>query len=74
VKDHATPRHPGPFRFSGTGGEFGAIIVALGFVVMGLVGLPIAKFFLVGAILLGVGVAILFRIFRKKPLFPNRFF
>jgi len=58
----------------GIGGESAAIIVALGFVVLGLVGLPTAKFFLLAAILLGVGVAIVFRMFRKKPLFPNHFF
>jgi hypothetical protein len=34
-------------------GEFGGILVAGGFVVLGLVGLPIAKWFLLGALLLG---------------------
>ena len=51
-----------------------AVMVAVSFVALGLAGLPIAKFFLLGAVLMGVGVAILFRVFRKKPLFPNRFF
>ena len=41
------------------------IIVAIGFVVMGLVALPIAKFFLLGAVLLGIAVAILFHFTRK---------
>ena len=51
-----------------------AILVAVCFIVLGLVALPIFKFFLGGGILLGVGVAILFRALRKKPLFPSRFF
>jgi hypothetical protein len=47
------------------GGESAAIIVAIGFVVMGLVGLPVAKFFLVGAVVLGIGLAMLFHFTRK---------
>jgi hypothetical protein len=43
-------------------------------VTLGLIGLPLAKFFLLGAILLGAGVAILLRVFRKKPLFPDRIY
>ena len=74
MKDHSTAKHPGPFRIAQAGGEFGALIVAVGFVYMGLTGLPIAKFFLAGALLIGGAVAILFRVFRKKPLFPDHFF
>jgi len=51
-----------------------AIMVALCFVVLGLVALPIAKFFLLAAILLGIGIAVIFRIMAKKPLLPERFF
>jgi len=58
----------------GIGGESAAIIVAIGFVTLGLVGLSIAKYFLLAAIVVGIGLAVLFRFFRKKPLFPNRFF
>ncbi len=74
VKDRGTPRHPGPFRFMGIGADSTAILVALCFIALGLAGLPIAKFFLLGAILVGAGIAILFRVFGKKPLFPKRFF
>ncbi len=74
MKDHSTPRHPGPFRITGIGGEAAAVILAVGFLVMGLVSVPIAKFFLLGAALVGIGIAILFRSLRKKPLFPKRFF
>ena len=59
-------RHPGPMRLMpNVGGESAAIIVAIGFVVMGLVGLPVAKFFLVGAVVLGIGLAMLFHFTRK---------
>ena len=74
VKHDETDRHPGPMRFMTVGGEGAAIIVAISFVVLGLVSVPLAKFFLLGAILLGIGVAILFRFIRRKPLFPTRFF
>jgi hypothetical protein len=52
-------------RLMGMGGEAPAIILAIGFVVMGLVGLPTAKFFLAGAVALGLGFAILFHFIRK---------
>jgi len=52
-------------RFMHAGGEAPAIILAIGFVVMGLVGIPVAKFFLIGAVVLGIGVAILFHFIRK---------
>jgi hypothetical protein len=45
--------------------ESAGIIVALGFVVMGLVGVPIAKWFLIGAIVLGGGVALVLRLTRR---------
>jgi hypothetical protein len=74
VKDHGTSPHPGPFRIPKLAGEFDAVMIAVGFIALGLAGLPIAKFFLLGAILFGAIVALLFRFFRRKPLFPNRFF
>lgn len=61
-------------QFMRIGGESAAIIVAIGFVILGLAGLSIAKFFLLGAIVLGCGIALLLHLFRKKPLFPNKFF
>jgi hypothetical protein len=47
------------------GGEAPAIMLAIGFVVMGLVGVPLAKVFLVGAIVLGTGFATLLHFVRK---------
>jgi hypothetical protein len=66
VKDHGTPRHPGPWRVMPTDAEIAGFIVAIGFVVMGVVGIPIIKFFLFGAVLLGGAVALLLRFSRKK--------
>jgi len=45
--------------------EFAGLLVAVGFVVMGLVSMPIATWFLLGVLLLGVGVALLLRYIRK---------
>jgi hypothetical protein len=66
VKHHDMDRHPGPMRIMpNVGGESAAIIVAIGFVVLGLVGLPVAKFFLLGAIVVGISVAIFLHFIQK---------
>jgi hypothetical protein len=64
MKRHETKPHPGPFRFVRVDAEFIGLVVALGFVVMGVVSIPIAKWFLLGALLLGAGVALLLRLVR----------
>jgi hypothetical protein len=46
--------------------ESAGIIIAIAFVVLGVVGLPIGKWFLLGAVGLGAVVAIGFRIARKS--------
>ncbi len=75
MKDHNTPPpHPGPFRIASVGGEFGAIIVAIGFVLLGLTGLDLGPGFLLVATILGIGIAILLHFVHKKPLFPKQFF
>ena len=57
--------HPGitmhKIPVAGTGG----LIFAVGIVVLALLGLPIAKWFLIGAVILGVGVVGILRLFRK---------
>jgi hypothetical protein len=62
MKQYDSARHPGPLRVMRAG-----IIVAVAFVVLGLVGLPIAKWFLLGAVVLGAAVALLLRFTRKEP-------
>jgi hypothetical protein len=66
MKHRDPSRHPGVMRFMRVDAEFAGILVAVGFVVMGVVGIPIVKWFLLGAIVLGAGVALLFRLVRKS--------
>jgi hypothetical protein len=64
-----TPKpHPGPFRFMRVDAEFAGIMIAVGFTIMGLVGLPIAKWFLLAAIALAVLVATILHFGKKHDL------
>lgn len=53
MRRHQADPHPGPFRIPQVDAEFAGILVALGFVVMGIVAIPIVKWFLLGALVLG---------------------
>jgi hypothetical protein len=66
MKDHDANRHPGPWRVMKVDSEFAGLLVAVGFLVMGLVSMPIATGFVLGAITLGVVVALLLRFTPKK--------
>ena len=69
-----TPKpHPGPFRFMRADAEFAGIIIAVGFTIMGLVGLPIAKWFLLAAIALASVVAFILHFTKKQDLLMLRF-
>lgn len=59
MKDHSTEPHPGPFRIPHVDAEIAGILVAAGFVVMGVVALPLAKWFLLAAIILGGAFALM---------------
>ena len=65
MKHPAPERHPGPWRVMQVDSEFAGLLVAVGFVVMGAVGLDIGKWFVLGALGLGVAVALLLRFTRK---------
>ncbi len=65
MKQHATTPHPGPFRIPRVDAEVAGILVAVGFVVMGVVAIPIVKWFLLGAMVLG-GVFALVRHLAKR--------
>jgi hypothetical protein len=65
MKQHDGARHPGPMRVMRVDAEFAGILVAIAFIVLGLVSLPMAKWFFLGALVLGVGVALLLRFTRK---------
>jgi len=59
------PKHPGPFRGMQVDSEFAGLLLAAGFLVMGAVGLDIGKFFVLGAIGVGVVVAVVLRVMRR---------
>ncbi len=58
--------HPGPMRVMAVDAEFASVLIAVGFVLLALVGLPIAKWFLLGTVMLGTAIALLFRVVRKN--------
>ena len=64
MKHREVNRHPGPMRVLQVDAEFAGFLVAIGFVVLGLVGLPIGKWFLLAALALGVLVACCLRFIR----------
>ena len=66
MKDRDASRHPGPFRIMQVDSEIAGLLVAVGFLVMGFVSMPIATWFVLGAITLGVIVALLLRFTPKK--------
>ena len=66
MKNRDPNHHPGPFRGMHVDSEFVGLLLAAGFLVMGAVGLNIGKFFVLGALALGVVVALLLRLTRKS--------
>lgn len=65
VKVERPTPHPGPFRFIKADPEWFGIFIALGFVALGLLGLPIAKWFLLGVLLLGSLIALVFHFIHR---------
>src|SRR5215469_10532959 len=59
MKDHDANRHPGPWRVMGVDSETAGLLVAVGFLVMGFVSMPLAAGFVLGGIMLGVIVALI---------------
>ncbi len=66
MKQHATPPHPGPFRIPQVDAEVAGIGIALGFIVMGVVAIPIVKWFLLGAVLLGGAFAVVRKLAKRE--------
>lgn len=58
------PPHPGPFRMMKVGPGIAGILIALGFIVLGIVGLPLARWFLLGAVLSGCLIALVLHLIR----------
>jgi len=69
MKHREPNRHPGIWRVMQVDSELAGVLIAAGFVLMGLVSMPIAKWFFLGAVLFGVMVAMVLRwTKRDKPL------
>jgi hypothetical protein len=66
MKDRDASRHPGPFRIMQVDSEIAGLLVAVGFLVMGFVSMPIATLFVLGAVALGIVVALLLRFTPKN--------
>ena len=64
MKSHDSARHPGPWRMMRVDSEFVGLLIAVGFVLMGLVSTPTVTWFVLGAIFLGVTIALLLRLKR----------
>src|SRR5215467_1307281 len=66
MKEHDADRHPGPWRVMRVDAEVAGILVAVGFLAMGVVSMPLATGFILGGIGLGVIVALLIRFTPRK--------
>jgi hypothetical protein len=66
MENHEAKRHPGPWRVMQLDSEFAGLLVAVGFLVLGLVSMPVATVFVLGTIALGVFVALLLRFVPRK--------
>jgi len=66
MKAHDAKRHPGPFRTMRVDAASAGILVAVAFLILGLVGRPIAKRFFLGTFVFGGMVAWLLRRSRKE--------
>ena len=66
MKNRDANRHPGIMRMMKVDSEFAGILVAVGFLVMGAVGLDIGRWFVLAALGLGCAVALLLRFMRKS--------
>ena len=56
---HDYKHHPGPWRVMGADSEFAGLLVAVGFLVMGFVSMPLAAAFVLGGVMMGVIVALI---------------
>ena len=66
MENHDAKRHPGPWLVMQVDSEFAGLLVAIGFLVMGLVSMPLATGFVLAAIVLGVIVALVLRFTPRK--------
>jgi hypothetical protein len=68
------PPHPGPMRFNRSDPGYHGILIAIGFAVLGMIGLPLYRLFFVGTVCLGAVVACLLYFVRKSSKNPSGLF
>jgi len=61
MEDHAAKPHPGPWRVMKVDSELAGLLVAVGFLMLGLVSMPLSAVFVLAAIAFGAVVALLLR-------------
>ena len=66
MHNHDSERHPGPWRIMRVETGLVGVVIAIGFLIMGFVSMPIAAWFVFGAAVLGAGIAVLLRFNRKE--------
>jgi hypothetical protein len=62
MKRYDTPKHPGPWRMMRVDTGVAGIVIAVAFLLMGFVSMPVAAWFVLGTITLGVVFALLLRL------------
>jgi hypothetical protein len=50
MKSRDEGRHPGPMRVMAVDAEFAGVLIAIGFALLALIGLPIGKWFVIGTV------------------------
>lgn len=70
MKDHDSNRHPGPWRVMSVDSETAGILVAICFLAMGLVSIPVARWFVLACLALGVAFAVLLRFAPRSVIRP----
>jgi hypothetical protein len=68
------PPHPGPMRMNNSDPGVYGILIAIAFAALGIVGLPLYRPFLEGAVCFGVVVALLLYLMRKTKKKPSGMF
>lgn len=68
MKDHDANRHPGPWRVMSVDSESAGILIAVGFLAMGLVSISVARWFVLGCLALGAAFAVLLRFATRSVL------
>ena len=65
MRTHDAGRHPGPWQVMKVDSESAGVLIALGFFIMAFVSMPLAAWFVGGAVVLGGIFALLLAMFRR---------